>query len=54
MTSSRIYNQNNNQRDLLCMINKYQPNRFRSKHNIYNERTKIVEFFRNNSKFHLY
>ena len=54
MTSSRIYNQNNKSRNLLCMINKYQPNRFRSKHNIYNERTKIVEFFRNNSKFHLY
>ena len=46
MTPYRDYKENNKSRNLLCMINQFQINRFGSKYNIYQERTYIVDFFK--------
>lgn len=54
MTPYRDYKENNKSRNLLCMINQFQINRFGSKYNIYQERTYIVDFFKDNPDFHLY
>lgn len=39
---------------LICMINSYKKNSERHKHNIYNERLKVIEYFDSNSSFSLY
>ena len=41
-------------RKLLCLINSYKKNYYRSKHNIYFKRFELIEFFNNREEFDLY
>ena len=53
--SNRFYNVGlKSKRKLVCLINAYKTNYFKSKYNIYSERFKVIEFFRSNDDFSLY
>lgn len=41
-------------RKLLCLINSYKKNYYRSKHNIYSKRFELIEFFNSRQEFDLF
>lgn len=50
----KYYKESNDTRNLACLINAYKINIFNDKNNIYIERIKVIDFFKNDVAFSLY